>query len=88
MHRLLETKLKQANADNSQGNVVKDTSLDVDNWETQASNDEIQSSTKTGVCAMILAPTRELALQVHKNLADVAKPLSIKVGLSLICHCI
>lgn len=88
LHRLLESKLKQANEDNSQENVVKDSSLDVDNWELGACNDGILSSPKTGVCAMVVAPTRELALQVHKSLEDVAKVLSIKVGLNLICHSI
>ena len=36
-----------------------------------------------GVLALILAPTRELALQVHKNLQDVAKVFSVRVG----CKC-
>ena len=32
-----------------------------------------------GVLVLILAPTRELAIQVHKNLQDVAKAVSVKV---------
>lgn len=37
-----------------------------------------------GMCALILVPTRELALQVHKNLQDVAKALSMKVYLRVL----
>jgi superfamily II DNA/RNA helicase len=45
----------------------------------QKDSNKISSKHNQGVLALILAPTRELALQVHKNLQDVAKAVSIKV---------
>ena len=43
--------------------------------------DKTPSEKNHGVLALILAPTRELALQVHKNLQDVAKPVKIKASI-------
>ena len=40
-----------------------------------------KGSKNGGVSAYVLAPTRELALQVHKSLQDIAKVLSIKVSM-------
>ena len=53
--------------------------------ETKLKDSNIKEKTPSkkneGVLALILAPTRELALQVYKNLQDVAKPVKIKASI-------
>lgn len=46
----------------------------------QKESSENSVTSHQGVLAIILAPTRELALQVHMNLQDVAKAVSLKVS--------
>lgn len=55
--------------------------------ETKLKDSNIKEKTplkkNQGVLALILAPTRELALQVHKNIQDVAKTVKIKASIGL-----
>ena len=50
----------------------------------QKDSSKTPSKDGQGVLALILAPTRELALQVHKNLQDVAKAVSVKVSIGTV----
>ncbi|CAB4017426.1 ATP-dependent RNA helicase ddx24-like [Paramuricea clavata] len=46
----------------------------------QKDSNKNPSKEDQGVLVLILAPTRELAIQVHKNLQDVAKAVSVKAA--------
>ena len=57
---------------------------DEENSDAEATDDELQTPAPVGPKALILAPTRELAIQVKNHIVAVAKYTGIKVSRFLV----
>lgn len=73
--------MKQTDSAILQENSIQDIELNENDVEAVSDKGETFSTCGGRLRTLILTPTRELALQVHKCLDDIAKVLSINVGI-------